>query len=89
MQIYADNAATTKMAAPVIDVMTECMSKVYGNPSSLHSTGQQAAEVLAQARENVARILGAEPKEITFTSDPFRRAVGKEERKDASDLHGV
>lgn len=68
MQIYADNAATTKMAAPVIDVMTECMSKVYGNPSSLHSTGQQAAEVLAQARENVARILGAEPKEITFTS---------------------
>lgn len=68
MQIYVDNAATTKMAAPVIDVMAECMAKVYGNPSSLHSAGQQAAEVLAQAREAVARILGAEPKEITFTS---------------------
>ncbi len=68
MRIYADNAATTKMAKPVIDVMTECMEKVYGNPSSLHSTGQQAAEALAQARECVARVLGAEPKEITFTS---------------------
>ena len=68
MRIYADNAATTKMAKPVIDVMTEYMEKVYGNPSSLHSTGQQAAEALAQARECVARVLGAEPKEITFTS---------------------
>ena len=68
MRIYADNAATTKMAKPVIDVMTEYMDKVYGNPSSLHSTGQQAAEALAQARECVARVLGAEPKEITFTS---------------------
>ncbi len=68
MRIYADNAATTKMVKPVIDVMTEYMEKVYGNPSSLHSTGQQAAEALAQARECVARVLGAEPKEITFTS---------------------
>ena len=68
VQIYADNAATTKMVKPVIDVMTEYMEKVYGNPSSLHSTGQQAAEALAQARECVARVLGAEPKEITFTS---------------------
>lgn len=68
MRIYADNAATTKMAKPVIDVMAEYMEKVYGNPSSLHSTGQQAAEALAQARECVARVLGAEPKEITFTS---------------------
>ena len=68
MRIYADNAATTKMAKPVIDVMTEYMEKVYGNPSSLHSTGQQAAEALAQARECVARVLGAEPKETPFTS---------------------
>lgn len=68
MRIYADNAATTKMVKPVIDVMTEYMEKVYGNPSSLHSTGRQAAEALAQARECVARVLGAEPKEITFTS---------------------
>ena len=68
MQIYADNAATTKMAKPVIEAMAECMAEVYGNPSSLHSTGQQAAEVLAGARESVALSLGAEPKEITFTS---------------------
>ena len=68
MQIYADNAATTKMAKPVIDAMAECMAKVYGNPSSLHSTGQQAAEALAGARESMAQALGAEPKEITFTS---------------------
>lgn len=68
MRIYADNAATTKMAKPVIDAMTECMAEVYGNPSSLHSRGQRAAEVLAGARESVALSLGAEPKEITFTS---------------------
>ncbi len=68
MRIYADNAATTRMTKPVIDAMTECMAEVYGNPSSLHSRGQQAAEVLAEARESVARSLGAEPKEITFTS---------------------
>lgn len=68
MQIYADNAATTKMAEPVIDVMAECMAEVYGNPSSLHSAGQRAAEVLAAARETAARCLGAKPKEITFTS---------------------
>ncbi len=68
MQIYADNAATTKIAKPVIDAMAACMEEVYGNPSSLHSEGQRAAEVLAGAREITARSLGAEPKEIIFTS---------------------
>lgn len=68
MRIYVDNAATTKMAKPVIDAVAECMAEVYGNPSSLHGTGQRAAEVLAGARESVALSLGAEPKEITFTS---------------------
>ena len=68
MKIYADNAATTRMAEPVIEVMAECMREVYGNPSSLHSLGQRAAEALAGARESVALALGAEPKEITFTS---------------------
>ncbi len=68
MQIYADNAATTRMPGAVIDVMKECMENIYGNPSSLHSPGQRAAEVLAQARESVALMIGAEPKEIFFTS---------------------
>ena len=68
MRIYADNAATTKMSKAVIDIMAECMGETYGNPSSLHSSGQRAAEVLAGARESVALVLGAEPKEIIFTS---------------------
>lgn len=68
MQIYADNAATTKMSKTVIETMAECMENIYGNPSSLHTPGQRAAEVLAGARESVAVLLGAEPKEITFTS---------------------
>lgn len=68
MRIYADNAATTKISPPVLEVMAECMKEVYGNPSSLHSTGQRAAEVLAASRERIAVCLGAEPAEITFTS---------------------
>lgn len=68
MRIYADNAATTKISKTVIEAMAECMGQIYGNPSSLHSSGQRAAEVLAGARESVALMLGAEPKEITFTS---------------------
>ena len=68
MQIYADNAATTKMSKAVIDTMAECMKNIYGNPSSIHSLGQQAAEQLAKDRESIARILGAEPSEIIFTS---------------------
>lgn len=68
MQIYADNAATTKMSKAVIDTMAECMENIYGNPSSLHSLGQQAAEQLAGDRESIARVLGAEPSEIIFTS---------------------
>lgn len=68
MRIYADHAATTKMAEPVIETVTECMRNVYGNPSSLHGEGQRAAAYLAAARENIAGVLGAEPKEIIFTS---------------------
>lgn len=68
MQIYADNAATTKTSKAVIDTMAECMKNIYGNPSSLHSLGQQAAERLAGDRESIARVLGAEPSEIIFTS---------------------
>ncbi len=68
MQVYADNAATTKMSAAAIGAMLPCFETVYGNPSSLHSIGQQAKEVLEDARARVAACLGCEPREIYFTS---------------------
>lgn len=66
--IYLDNAATTKMSKRAIEAMTPYLDKVYGNPSSLHSVGQEAHEALTKAREKIAELLGAEPKEIYFTS---------------------
>lgn len=66
--IYADNAATTKMSESVISAMLLNMREYYGNPSSLHTTGQKAAEVLVKSREEAAKLIGADPKEITFTS---------------------
>ena len=68
MQIYADNAATTKMSRASIDAMLPYMETYYGNPSSLHSVGQCAAEALADARARIAARLGCQPHEITFTS---------------------
>lgn len=66
--IYADNAATTAMSEAAIAKMTEIMRKTYGNPSSLYSIGQEAKEVLEQARADVASVIGAGPDEIIFTS---------------------
>ncbi len=68
MQIYADNAATTKMSDVAIDAMLPYLKENYGNPSSLHSLGQEAAEVLFAARSKMAENLGCEAKEIYFTS---------------------
>ncbi|MBD5115707.1 MAG: cysteine desulfurase [Ruminococcaceae bacterium] len=68
MQIYLDNAATTKMSRTAIDAMLPYMDTDYGNPSSLHSVGQRANEALTAARERIARRLGCEAREITFTS---------------------
>ena len=68
MHVYADNAATTKMSAAAIEAMVPCFEKFYGNPSSLHSVGQEAKEVLEDARNRIAAILGCEPREIYFTS---------------------
>ena len=68
MQVYADNAATTKMSQTAINAMLPSMERVDGNPSSLHSVGQEAAEALQSARETIAQCLGASPNEITFTS---------------------
>ena len=68
MYVYADNAATTAMSQVAIDAMMPYFNKIYGNPSSLHSVGQEAKEVLEAARETVAACLGCEPREIIFTS---------------------
>lgn len=66
--IYADNAATTKMSEKAIKAMLPYLSEVYGNPSSLYLFGQQAKEALEEARTDIAKVLNASPREITFTS---------------------
>lgn len=66
--IYVDNAATTKTSRTAIEAMLPYMDKIYGNPSSLHSVGQAAADALRKAREEAAEVLDCEPNEITFTS---------------------
>ena len=68
MTAYADNAATTQMSRTAIEAMLPYMDGIYGNPSSLHSEGQRAAEALQGAREKIAACLGCSPREITFTS---------------------
>jgi len=66
--IYVDNNATTMVAPEVLDVMLPYFSKYYGNPSSMHSFGGEVAAKISAARENVARLIGAQPDEIIFTS---------------------
>ncbi len=68
MQIYADNAATTKMSEAAIEAMTDCVRNWYGNPSSLYTIGQKAKEKLETAREEIAAVINASPREIIFTS---------------------
>ena len=68
MSIYADHAATTAMSAAAIEATARCMREYYGNPSSLYRLGQQAKEVLEQARADVAAVIGAAPGEVYFTS---------------------
>ena len=68
MYVYADNAATTKMSTVALNAMMPYMTEIYGNPSSLHSVGQEAKEALEDARARVAKCLGCEPREIYFTS---------------------
>lgn len=68
MRIYADNAATTRLSQKALEAMLPYMKEVYGNPSSLHSEGQEAAEAMNEAREKIAKYLGCTAREITFTS---------------------
>ena len=66
--IYADNAATTKMSCTAVNAMLPYMEEIYANPSSLYSFGQKAKEALESARSRIAKCLGCEAREITFTS---------------------
>ncbi len=68
MNVYADNAATTRMSQTALDAVRDCMENTWGNPSSLYETGQKAKTALEQARERVAAALNALPGEILFTS---------------------
>lgn len=68
MTVYADNAATTKLSENSLNAMMPLLKEDYGNPSSLHTVGQKAKEYLEEARESIANLIGAKPKEIYFTS---------------------
>ena len=68
MNIYADNAATTRMSRAAIDAMLPYLETEYGNPSSLHGVGQRAKEALEAARADIAAVINCTPKEIFFTS---------------------
>ena len=91
--IYADNAATTKMSPVALAAMLPALEDNYGNPSSLHSVGQHAAELLQSAREAMARCLNCKPREILFTSggrqsgSAVRFGVGTAEGQEAHHLH--
>ena len=68
MQIYADNAATTRLSDTALNAMLPYLQGEYGNPSSLHSVGQRAQEALTEARARIAAQLGCQPTEVIFTS---------------------
>ena len=68
MFVYADNAATTCVSKTAVDAMMPYLTTQYGNPSSLYAFAQEAKEALENARKTVADIIGAQPKEIYFTS---------------------
>ncbi len=68
MFVYADNAATTCVSKTALDAMMPYLTEQYGNPSSLYAFAQEAKEALENARKTVADIIGAQPKEIYFTS---------------------
>ena len=68
MQVYADNAATTRVSKTALEAMLPYFTEIYGNPSSLHSIGQEAKEALENARERIAAHLGCQAREIYFTS---------------------
>ena len=69
MNVYFDNAATTKMSQVALDAMIPCLENVYANASSLHTPGQKSKEVLEKAREEIAACIGAQPNEISLPAE--------------------
>ncbi|MGM0471219.1 MAG: cysteine desulfurase family protein, partial [Bacillota bacterium] len=67
-EVYLDNSATTKVKPAVVSAMTEVLTEEYGNPSSLHSMGADAEKLIKESRRSVADLLGANEREIIFTS---------------------
>ena len=67
-RIYLDNAATTAVSQPVMEAMLPYYMQVYGNPSSIHSTGRDAKKAVERARRQVASALGCSAQEIYFTA---------------------
>jgi hypothetical protein len=68
MRIYLDNNATTAIHPRVLEVLEDAMREIYGNASSIHREGQTARRVIEDARESVARLIGATARELVFTS---------------------
>ena len=68
MEIYLDNSSTTKVCLPAAEKVMECMTVVYGNPSSLHSMGFAAEKEMTKARAAIAKQIGVKENEIIFTS---------------------
>ena len=92
MYIYADNAATTKMSNVALQAMLPYFTETFGNPSSLHSAGQEAKEALEAARATVAKCIGCEPREVYFTSggsEADNQAIISilRDRRDRGDIH--
>lgn len=67
-RIYMDHAATTSTDVEVVEAMKPFFTQKYGNPNSIHSFGQEAREAVEEAREKIARLIGANPSEIVFTA---------------------
>ncbi len=67
MRVYMDNGATTRVTEPVMAAMQPYFCEIYGNPSSVHGFGREARKAVEAARAQVAKAIGAEPREIYFT----------------------
>lgn len=68
MKVYADQAATTKLSSRALQAMMPCFTDIFGNPSSLHGEGRAAEEVVEKSRKEIASLIGAQAREIYFTS---------------------
>ena len=66
--IYFDNAATSPMSKVALDTMTQVLADTFGNPSSIHAYGRQAAKILRESRQTIAQVLGVKDSQILFTS---------------------